>query len=264
MSGETFKEIKDAIKTRSPELLIFHGVDPKDFDHVMEGLRHPTNYLEQYSFRVHWFAADKILKVVMPSKLHVCPAGWLFETIQRGLARRVIPEIWFDTMDITPSPEYDNFMSPYRGLSKEADLTFLQHIGANRTTVAEFPSLVLESGWSEPAGQLHRDATLWQRGSVGQVRVVILVKFFQQRDDRIGARLLISRANPHGGCTVREYGIFPAVHNPDGSPTISFHEFFAGNCPPGIAPEGSIVLDPERLRVRAIVQILWRGCLPDE
>ncbi|KAG0641873.1 hypothetical protein HOY80DRAFT_952677 [Tuber brumale] len=264
MSGEIFKEIKDAIKTRSRELLIFHGVDPKDFDHVMEGLRHPTNYLEQYYFRVHWFAADKILKVVMPSKLHVCVAGWLFETIQRGLARRVIPEIWVDTMDITPSPEYDNFMSPYRGSSKEAGLTFVPHIGANWTTEAEFPSVVLESGWSEPAGQLHRDATLCQRGSGGQVRVVIAVKPFQRRDYRIGARLWISRANPHGGSTVREYGILPAVNNHDGSPTISFHEFFTGNCPPGIAPEGSIVLDLEMLRVRAKVQILRRGCLPDE
>ncbi|KAG0641934.1 hypothetical protein HOY80DRAFT_1134939 [Tuber brumale] len=75
MSGEIFKEIQDAIKTRSPELLIFRGVDPKDFEHVMEGLRHPTNYLEQYSFRITWFAADKILKVVMPSKLRECAAG---------------------------------------------------------------------------------------------------------------------------------------------------------------------------------------------
>ncbi|KAG0641890.1 hypothetical protein HOY80DRAFT_952741 [Tuber brumale] len=264
MSGAIFKEIKDAIKTRSPELLIFHGVDPKDFDHVMEGLRHPTNYLEQYSFRIHWFAADKILKVVMPSKLHGCPAGWLLEIIGDGLSDGIIPKVWNRTMDIAPSPEYDNFMSPYRGSSKEADLTFVPHIGANWTTEAEFPSVVLESGWSEPAGQLHRDATLWQQGSGGQVRVVIQVKFFQRRDDRIGGRFWISRANPHGGCTVREYGILPAVNNHDGSPTISFHEFFAGNCPPGIDPEGSIVLDLERLRVRARVQILRRGCLPDE
>ncbi|KAG0641944.1 hypothetical protein HOY80DRAFT_1134946 [Tuber brumale] len=264
MSREIFKEIKDAIKTRCPELLIFHGVDPKDFDHVMEGLRHPTNYLEQYSFRVHWFSADKILKVVMPSKLHVCAAGWLFESIQRGLARGVIPEIWVDTMDITPSPEYDNFMSPYRGSSKEADLTFVPRIRANWTTQAEFPSVVLESGWSEPAGQLHRDATLWQQGSGGEVRVVIQVKFFQLRDDRIGARLWISRANLDGGCTVREYGILPPVNDPDGSPTIAFREFFAGNCPPGIDPEGCIVLDLETLRVRAREEIRTRGCLPDE
>ncbi|KAG0641936.1 hypothetical protein HOY80DRAFT_952844 [Tuber brumale] len=220
MSGAIFKEIKDAINTRSPELLIFHGVDPKDFDHV-----------------------------VMPSKLHECAAVWLLEIIGAGLSDGIIPKVWNRTMDITPSPEYDNFMSPYRGSCKEADLTFVPRICANWTTKAEFPSVVLV-----------RDATLWQQGSGGQVRVVVQVKFFQRRDDRIGARLWISRANPHGGCT----GILPAVNDPDGSPTIAFHEVFAGNCPPGIDPEGSIVLDLERLRERARVHILRRGGLPDE
>ncbi|KAG0641945.1 hypothetical protein HOY80DRAFT_1038210 [Tuber brumale] len=256
MSGAILENIKDAIMTRSPELLIFHGVDPKDIDHVIEGLRHPTNYLEH----VHWFAADKILKVVMPSKLHECAAGWLLEIIGNGLSDGIIPKVWNRTMDIAPSPEYDNFMSPYRGSSKEADLTFVPRIRANWTTKAEFPSVVLESGWSEPAGQLHRDATLWQQGSGGEVRVVIQVKFFQLRDDRIGARLWISRANLDGGCT----GILPPVNDPDGSPTIAFREFFAGNCPPGIDPEGCIVLDLETLRVRAREEILTRGCLPDE
>ncbi|KAG0641902.1 hypothetical protein HOY80DRAFT_1109940 [Tuber brumale] len=155
MSRPIFKEIQDAIKTRSPDLLIFRGMDPKEFGHVMEGLRHPTNHLEQ-------------------------------------------------------------------------------------------------------------DATLWQQGSGGQVHVVIQVTFFQRREDRIGARLWISRANPHGGCTVREYGILPPVNDPDGSPTIAFNEFFAGNCPPGIDPEGSIVLDLERLRGLARAEIRALGRLPNE
>ncbi|KAG0641878.1 hypothetical protein HOY80DRAFT_1134904 [Tuber brumale] len=229
MSGLIFKAIKDAIKTRSPDLLIFRGVDPKDFAHVMEGLRHPTNYREQYSFRIHWFAADKILNVVMPTKLHECAAAWLLETIQRGLARGVIPEIWVDTMNITPSP-------------------------------AEFPSVVLESGWIEPVGQLHRDATLWQQGSGGQVRVVIQVKHFQRNENWIGARLWITRANPQGGSSE----ILTAVNDPDGSPTIAYNEFFAGNCPPGIDTTRSIVLDLERLRLLAREEILALDQLPLE
>ncbi|KAG0638404.1 hypothetical protein HOY80DRAFT_1137568 [Tuber brumale] len=255
MSGTIFKEIKDAIKTRSPDLLIFRGVDQKDFDHVMQGLRRATNYLE-----IYWFAADKILKVVMPSKLHERTAGWLNKIIGIGLSAGIIPMVWNETMDIAPSPQYNNFISPYRRLSKEADLTFVPRIGANWTTKAEFPSVVLESGWSEPASQLHRDATLWQQGSRGQVLVVIQVKFFRRNENRIGARLWITRVNQHGGCTE----ILPAANDRDGSPTIAFQEFFAGDCPPGIDPEGSIVLDLERLRVRAREEILRRGRLPDE
>ncbi|KAG0638402.1 hypothetical protein HOY80DRAFT_1137566 [Tuber brumale] len=260
MSEAIFKEIKDAIKTRSPDLLIFRGMDPKDFEHVMEGLRHPTNYLEQYSFRIHWFAADKILKVVMPSKLHECAAGWINQIIWKRLARGTIPEVWIETMTLTPAPEYNNFISPYRGSSKEADLTFVPRVSANWTTKAEFPSVVLESGWSEPIDQLHRDAKLWQQGSGGQVRVVIQVKFFPRTGNRIGSRLWINRANPQGGSTQ----ILPAGNDPDGSPTIAFEEFFAGNCPPGIDPAGSIVLDLEMLRVLAREEILAFGRLPDE
>jgi len=49
MVNEIFKAIKDAIKTRGDELLVFHDVDPSDFDDVHKGLRHRTNYLEQYA-----------------------------------------------------------------------------------------------------------------------------------------------------------------------------------------------------------------------
>jgi len=53
MVNEIFKAIKDAIKTRGDELLVFHDVDPSDFDDVLvhKGLRHRTNYLEQYAHR---------------------------------------------------------------------------------------------------------------------------------------------------------------------------------------------------------------------
>ncbi|KAG0638411.1 hypothetical protein HOY80DRAFT_171853 [Tuber brumale] len=264
MSGTIFKEIKDAIKTRSPDLLIFRGVDQKEFDHVMQGLRHATNYLEQYSFRIHWFAAYKMLKVVLPSKLDGCAAVWLNKIIGIGLSAGIIPMVWNETMDIAPSPEYNNFVSPYRGSSKEADLTFVPRVGPNWINDAEFPSVVLESGWIEPADQLHRDATLWQQGSGSKVRVVVQVKFFQSGKNRIGARLWINRANQDAGSSVTQYEIFPAVSNPHGSPVITFAEFYAGDCPPGIDPEGYIVLDLDRLRESARKQILALDLLPDE
>jgi len=50
-SDAIFKEITEAIKTRSHEMVVFHDVDPRDFEHVLQGLQHRTNYLEQYSFR---------------------------------------------------------------------------------------------------------------------------------------------------------------------------------------------------------------------
>jgi len=101
--------------------------------------------------------------------------------------------------------EYDNFIGRYQTSIKEGDLTFVPRISPTWAIAAEFPSVVLESGWTESPEQLNRDATLWQQGSGGRVRVVVQVKFFQRSQNRVGARLSINLANPNGGSSVKHY-----------------------------------------------------------
>ncbi|KAG0640495.1 hypothetical protein HOY80DRAFT_1068958, partial [Tuber brumale] len=43
----------------------------------------------------------------------------------------------------------------------------------------EFPTVVLECGWAESEAELLRDLQLWQEGSAGAVRIVILFKVFR-------------------------------------------------------------------------------------
>ncbi|KAG0634725.1 hypothetical protein HOY80DRAFT_1097023 [Tuber brumale] len=169
MSGTMFKEIQDASGARCPDLFIFRGVDPKECAHVVEGLRHPTNYLEL----IHWCATNTILKVVMPSKLHECSAGWINQIIWTGLVSRTIPDVWFKTMTLTPSPEYDNFTSQYRGLRKEADLTCVPRVSSNWTTKAEFPSVVVESGWQSVANLSAWDETREDLTKLANIRDII-------------------------------------------------------------------------------------------
>ena len=78
----------------------------------------------------------------------------------------------------------------------KADLTFVPLLGPDWTREREFPSVVLESGWTEPADKLALDTTLWQQGSEGAVCVVIQVKYNKSSAGRIGSRLRISRATP--------------------------------------------------------------------
>ena len=51
MSKEIFKQVVNAILTGEPDMLLFDNVDPEDFAHTLEGLRHPSNHLEERSFR---------------------------------------------------------------------------------------------------------------------------------------------------------------------------------------------------------------------
>ncbi|RPA90033.1 hypothetical protein L873DRAFT_510071 [Choiromyces venosus 120613-1] len=123
-------------------------------------------------------------------------------------------------------------------------------VGPDWTQKAEYPSVVLESGWDESMQQLHRDAQLWQRGSGGEVCVVIQVKFYRPNDEnRMRAKLVLKRTLPgERHVFVEPYDIFPAPNNPQENPSISFYEFYAGDCPPGVNTEAGITLDLASLR----------------
>ncbi|KAG0123589.1 hypothetical protein HOY82DRAFT_229873 [Tuber indicum] len=264
MAETIFKQILCAIKSRTPELLTFDNVTPHDFADIVYNLRLRSNNLEQRSFRIHWFASDKQLKVVMPSKLHECAAVWLNEMIIKAVMGAIIPEIWAETMQISPSPEYKNFVGEYRGYTKEVDLTFIPLFDTDPPRKAEFPSVVLESGWDESAVALHRDARTWLVGSDGEVRVAIQVKFYRADQwNEIKASLWISRAQPGQRPTApEEHIIFPRPHTPPPNPLVSLNEFYSGRCPPGVDPLACVSLDLERLRIIAGLEIVARGSVP--
>lgn len=92
-------------------------------------------------------------------------------------------------------PEY-TFVGEYRGYTKEPDLTLIPMLGPDWDTEAAFPSIVLETGWTESVEKLREDVTLWQQGSGGAVRIVFQVKFYPRSYNRIGTRLWINRATP--------------------------------------------------------------------
>jgi len=60
--------------------------------------------------------------------------------------------------------------------------------------MSEFPTIVLESGWSESQAQLQRDCQLWLEGTAGAVKVVILYKMDPpDRQNQIKATMTFCR-----------------------------------------------------------------------
>ncbi|KAG0129703.1 hypothetical protein HOY82DRAFT_670912 [Tuber indicum] len=264
MSSEMFEGIAEAIEKRSPELLVFDDVDLKDFAALRQRLRGPSSGWEGFSFRIHWYYRERVLKIVMPSKMHECIGAWINATISRASRRGLIPDTWEDTMQVMNAPEHDNFVGDYEGCVKEADVTFVPFIGSNWTKPAKFPSVVLESGWSESNTELREDVRLWQMGSEMAVRVVLLAKFYPvDQSNRIRFVFSIFRCHPDGRPSLHDrYQIFPPPPIPHQNPTISFDEFYTGNCPPGINAGTEIPLDLVRLGACAAVWIGERGCVP--
>ncbi|KAG0134807.1 hypothetical protein HOY82DRAFT_474859, partial [Tuber indicum] len=63
------------------------------------------------------------------------------------------------------------FVGAFANSGKTPDLAYTPIINGIRR---EFPTVVLESGWSESRAQLVRDARVWLEGSAGAVKVVFL------------------------------------------------------------------------------------------
>ena len=71
---------------------------------------------------------------------------------------------------------------PYVASSKQPD----QYVLPADLTM---PTIVIESGWSEPAPMLHQDMRLWLRGGGGRVKVVLLFKWDKIINNRVEGRV---------------------------------------------------------------------------
>ncbi|KAG0634851.1 hypothetical protein HOY80DRAFT_1096187 [Tuber brumale] len=95
--------------------------------------------------------------------------------------------------------------------------------------ITYYPSVVLESAWSESFRQLYRGADLWQHGTHGHVKVVVLVKVFPQNsNNRVKVVLVICWMNSSGVPVRTEFSICPPpdVHVED--PLLQLRNFSRG------------------------------------
>jgi hypothetical protein len=73
---------------------------------------------------------------------------------------------------------FKNFHPPYNSSSKEPDFCVLPE-------GLDLPTIVIEAGWSETNQRLQRDKALWLRGGAGDVKLVLLVKWYKRVNDRV-------------------------------------------------------------------------------
>ncbi|CUS12258.1 unnamed protein product [Tuber aestivum] len=199
VAEKVFHAICDAIKSGKPEVLEFANLDSAVSDLVLDSLFDRINgHLEEHSFHVHFSALDHHLLVVMPSLLHEAAGAWLIEQYTRWRGANLISSEASRAIMKPVSPRIDNFIGQYANTVKEPDFSFIP-VGPNRVK-RDFPSIVLEAGWSTTAVGLTEARRIWHDGSGGRVMVVILVKLFRPRgaNDPIRVTLEISHTTPGG------------------------------------------------------------------
>ncbi|CUS13271.1 unnamed protein product [Tuber aestivum] len=155
---------------------------------------------------------------------------------------------------------HDHFLGPFAGSSKTPDLAYSPCINGIRRA---FATVVLESGWTESEAQLLRDLQLWQEGTAGAVKIIILFKLSRSREqNRVKATLLFSRYVAGGAPVMSLYSIFPSPSQPYPDPWITVDELFGGMAPGGLNPGVQLPLSLERLRVRVEAEMRQQGFVP--
>ncbi|KAG0138222.1 hypothetical protein HOY82DRAFT_596303 [Tuber indicum] len=175
MAAEILRAIDDAIASGRSEPLVFKQLHPMVSSQVLQTLRdREDNNTNTARLRIHFIAPDGYLRVVMPSALHESVVFWMRNErcswSQQGLLTSAATRAICDGL-VT----HENFLGIFKGSCKIPDLAYIPCINRIR---AQFPTIVLESGWTESETQLLRDCQLWQQGSAGGVRVVLLFKMF--------------------------------------------------------------------------------------
>ncbi|KAG0640529.1 hypothetical protein HOY80DRAFT_1068789 [Tuber brumale] len=179
MATQILQVIKETLETRNHELLVFTELDPKVSSEILDNLLDPLQShlavpdLDNPDTSLS--PPDGYLKVMMPTALHETAVRWMVDKLvfwgyDHILTRAAICAVGCGLITC------DNFVGDFEGSSKTPDLSYNPRINGIMT---EFPTVVLESGWAESGVQLLRDLQLWEEGSAGAVRIVILCKAFR-------------------------------------------------------------------------------------
>ncbi|KAG0640275.1 hypothetical protein HOY80DRAFT_1042247 [Tuber brumale] len=155
MASQILAQIHKAFETRTCEFLTFLGVAPTVSAGILENLL-PQKDPIALSLRIHFIAPD-------------------------GIEFR----LWIGYDLLTPNTlvlisdtlsTYGTFVGTFANSKKTPDLCYSPRVDGVKS---EFPTIVLEAGWSESQAQLERDCQLWFEGSAGAVKVVLLFKLFE-------------------------------------------------------------------------------------
>ncbi|KAG0633848.1 hypothetical protein HOY80DRAFT_1141112 [Tuber brumale] len=262
MAEKIFYTILPAIKSGKPEVLEFDNLAPEVSTQVIESLFDYCNrHLEERSFRVHFPAPDHHLRVVIPSYLHEAAHSWLVMQFSEWRVAGLINVDAARTMTIPGSPRVSNFMGTYVNSVKEPDFAFVP-LGHNMMR-RDFPSVVMESGWTSSAAELTRDRRMWHEGSGGHVMVVILVKLYKPKTgNQVRVTLEISHTSPGAAVTITHMDVFPIPDPLPPDPTLTIEELFGGQCPPNHPPQTNLPLEIDWLRRAVEANLVSDGYQP--
>ena len=157
--------------------LRFDSISRDDFAAVLESPAYKSLYKTYSGARTHYNSFTQVLILQCMANLIHDPYSFVACTIFANPHIQLLPNIF----TISSNSDFFHFNGPYEGSQKQAD-AFVRIHGSY------WPTLVVETGWSEDHRDLVEDAKLWLLGSRGgspgkadrlrqPVNVVIIIFF---------------------------------------------------------------------------------------
>ncbi|KAL1851144.1 hypothetical protein Plec18167_001914 [Paecilomyces lecythidis] len=149
---------------------------------------------------------------------------------------------------------------PYANSRKEPDLFF--EPGCRR-----FPSLVMESGWSESLSRHQDDVNLWLVGGQGEVKATIILNWQRVTNtDTVKGSVYLYTLDRDGIPRLKQnITVFPAPPPAQAATeqlVLSRREIFGGDVHQGRNPNDEFTFSINLLREMAIDALGWMGLVP--
>ncbi|OJJ46530.1 hypothetical protein ASPZODRAFT_132600 [Penicilliopsis zonata CBS 506.65] len=237
-----FMEIVQKISTATqPTELLYDKIEREEGELLYQSLATQKD-VEQRSARLTYNAFLKILRIeVMPTRLHDAHQRWAINASQNWARDGTLNSQESEILNMGVSTTFDGFTGVYQGSAKEPDFFF--QIDSN-----DFPSIVIESGWSESFSHLRADKDLWIMGN-NSVTMVILLKWSRMSGGKVRGQAEVWQRNAGGTILSNETSIFPepSATSPD---RIQFtkRQLFGSAMLPGQDPDSVLSLEMNMLR----------------
>ena len=221
---------------------------------------------------------------VLSTEIHGCPFEWAVDEMINWIFSDLLTRDEWDHLNIRGSTsrcyylqyEYHQeitsndffvpsaiyfFHPPYASCRKEPDVQI-------RPNNQRFPSIVMESGWSETIPRIHDDINSWLIGGNGFVKAVIILKWHRVgHTNAVGGHAELYTLDTDGiPCLMQEETIFPAPPLEQAQAQairLTRGILFGGTSPPGRKnPNDIFTLRLESLRSAARPSLAFMGLVP--
>ncbi|XHG03486.1 hypothetical protein AWENTII_006789 [Aspergillus wentii] len=187
-----------------------HEVRPVKPGYSQNVISHVESTGEGMSWSVSYNAALQTVRLVTSrNPVHDTPQAWIQQWLEDMMATDSLALSDRAHLKLDVGTTFTKFSGKYAASYKKSDFCI--------TPVwMDFPTVVIENGWSESRDQLHDDRDMWLKGGHGLTQIVIVLKWSENDDKEVHGDVEIFELDRNGVVrSTQKETVFPAPACPE-------------------------------------------------